>query len=254
MPNEKLVVASSELLTSKVEPARLALEQVLNKDGASVAEVKALREALGKVTEECNDAIRYEFDTKYLATENPFREAILELTIPIFKPYEREDKKTHKISVVMEQNVLDFVNLLRLEAASKTPLAAHGQWHYWVEKLAFNVGARATKEIDGDLSKFEKAFKIDEVAKACDIGATPTSNSDLTKQLQKIVDGIIFEDNGNGENAIKVLTKDVKWLLLICCKEKRENRNVVMPRKDTMIRLVMKVINRILTDGTYEAE
>ena len=222
--------------------------------GDDLAAIATAREAVKTAVDATNEQIRSEYYAEFLDTDNPFLTAITLEFLDVYKVVEKTDKNG-----VASAEIKPRKELIDLEAFEKSvtdrKLANNGQWIFWVEKFAYIVGARATKDVGGNLDKFKNAFKLSTTAeKDCDIGATPTSNRQMTKQLQTIIDGIVFVDNGSGLNELKAETRDVARIVTVCCKDANDSNNVVMPRVKTIKNLVVKAINRIATNGTYEAE
>jgi len=240
---ELLNVALTELKT---------LDVALRGDDA--AAIEAARTKVKEAVDATNEQIRAEYYAEFLEAENPFLTAIMTEFLDVCRLVEKTDK--HGVS---SAEIKPRKELIDLEAFEKSVpdrrLAVNGQWIFWVEKFAYIVGARATKEIGGNADKYRNAFKLSTTAeKECDVGATPTSNRQMTKQLQKIIDGIVFIDDGKGLNELKAETRDVARIVAVCCRDAKESNNVVMPRTGTIKNLVVKAINRIATNGTYEAE
>lgn len=80
----------------------------------------------------------------------------------------------------------------------------------------------------------------------------PISKTTLTKELQRLVDAIIFEDNGEEKNIYKVTSQDIAFMVLTACKAGKQPKTVTMPKGNTVIKLVVQVINRILKGDSYE--
>ncbi len=81
---------------------------------------------------------------------------------------------------------------------------------------------------------------------------TPISKKTLTRELQKIVDAIIFVDNGKGLNQYKVTSWDVAFIVLCSCKQGKKPKTIAMPKDTTITKLLIQVINRIMTGDSYE--
>jgi len=54
-------------------------------------------------------------------------------------------------------------------------------------------------------------------------------------------------------NEIKVTSKDIAFMTLVSCKKGRKPLSVTMPQGKTIVNLVTQVINRVLTNGSYES-
>jgi len=234
---------------------------------ASVAELnkailsdshKAIKDANAKASatiSEYNMLVQNEEFSVILGYEDPMLEALTRLTLPCIKTTTRVEKDTgYEHAEIQEDKAV--INLVALEEASEVPLFPNGQWRYWLASLTYRLAARAYQDSGGDAKDFSNTFKMSEGAKGVDLGATPTSNAQIVKQLQAIVDAIYFVDNGEnvGLNQYKVLTKDVKYMLYIMCSRGRKTLSVSLPKTSTMLRLVTEVLHRIVTDADYTAE
>jgi hypothetical protein len=220
--------------------------------GDDLAAIEAARTTVKEAVDKTNEQIRSEYYANFLETDNPFLEAIKVEFLDVYRLVEKLKDDVASAEILPRKELID------LEAFEKSvtnrQLAVNGQWIFWVEKFAYVVGARATKDIGGNMDKFANAFKISATAKECDIGATPTSNRQMTKQLQTIIDGIVFVDNGDGLNELKAETRDVARIITVACRDAKDSNNVVMPRAKTVRNLIVKAMNRIALNGTYEAE
>ncbi len=91
---------------------------------------------------------------------------------------------------------------------------------------------------------------MSKLAKRLDAGETAVSNTQLQKLIQACIDGIIFVDNGAGENKIKANNRDFKYLK--ACYGKRSRACAVkVPDHKEALSLIADIVYRILTDGVY---
>ena len=218
-------------------------------------DILAMQEKARKSVEDFNTEQLKVIFSKLLAEKHPFRTAVERCYYPFLKVSFPIEKETKIQSAELEMTD-EVINLPELEKASKKrPLAYDPSWIFRIEAFTRNMAARATEDIGGDMKKFHDCYKICEKAKGCDVGATPTSNTQMLKQLQIIIDGILFEDNGKGENVYKAIKKDVMYILYTMCKRSGKNRlTVSMPRPTTMCKLVTEVLHRIVTNSGYTAD
>lgn len=217
-----------------------------------LSEIKQARENVNKAVEAYNQERRnIEYD-KLLKQEKPFLAAIEKCTISIYKaryPMDEAGRETCKIEPATE-----IISLPELEKQAGKTIAADKFWELAIEKFTMLMAARATEDIGGDITRFERFYKISSAARKCDIGPTPTSNTSLTNMLQSIVDKIIYEDNGKKQNVYKVIVPDVKFILYTMCGRGRKVLTVSMPRVTTMISLITEVMHRIVTKAAYTAD
>lgn len=208
---------------------------------------------------EANDAISRYNETRQnvlysliMATENPMLTALTIGYVDVLKLSMKREKDSdiEWAEANMSRDVIDLIAIENMHGK----FSKNGQWRYWVEKFTFNMAARASADVGYSSDKFAKAYRISDVARSCDIGATPTSTTQMVKQLQLIADAIIFKDNGQGKNAYKVINADVNYILYVMCKRGKTDLSISMPRTATMIKLITEVMHRIVTDGAYTPE
>lgn len=240
-------------MNAKLENARVILRDAhLSGD---LGKLKTAKEAATVALTEVNDEIIVRDYEKFLKDKKPMRAAIIAEFHKLYTFKEIKAKGTDTVVDIKLDNILRLVDIGDFEDyKADGMLCENHQWVNYMKKFTYIVGCRATTEIGGSLDNFKKIAKLEKAARACDIGATPTSNTQMAKQLQKIVDCIIFEGNGKGQNKLKVLNADAARLVLCACRDSKNSNNVVMPKVKTITGLVTKCINRILTNGTYEAE
>lgn len=89
------------------------------------------------------------------------------------------------------------------------------KWEYMCEKLGLLLAYRVQKNLGGSpevLQELLKTYPVREAAQKEKAGATPTSNSQLLKLLQPIIDALVWVDDGKGGNKVKANGKDVAFL------------------------------------------
>ena len=188
--------------------------------------------------------------------ENPMYEAIMLLEVPCVNFKGVSDKDTDIKTYIVEDDtkLIDIAAFDRFcGAMSITPVAG---WQYQAEHFARLLAARATKDMGGDYKELLNTWALSKKAKEWEMSnAVPCSNSQLTKDLQKFIDMIIFKPYSGDEslNEYKVTSQDVAFLLYTACKAGKKPKTVAMPRGNTIIRLATQIINRIMTGGTYES-
>ena len=206
------------------------------------------KEKLNITLETLNTLRRKQAYIRFAASLNPMLAALTDGFISINKTSKVKGEEAYEL---VETD--DLVNLKEFAKACKGKIANNQYWYYGLECFSFLMAARANDDIGGDSVKFLSKYKISKKAKREGLAETPTSMAQMIKELQKVIDGIIFEDNGKGVNKYKVISKDVNRILLVMCKD-GNGLEVRLPRVDTMLRLVTKAAHRIVTNGEYPAE
>lgn len=127
-------------------------------------------------------------------------------------------------------------------------------WAYRVEKFNQLMALRAAKELkisDEEVKRIVNSFYMDELAKKIELGGTPTSNNQICKQLQTVIDGFLFEDDGNRSNVYKVNSHDVAYLVMCYTRRGKQALTVAVAKNAFLHRLVMDVAHRLATGKVY---
>ena len=130
-------------------------------------------------------------------------------------------------------------------------------WEYRAEKLGYLLAYRALKELGGSeaaLAELKKTYFIREVSMKEEMGATPTSNSQIVKLLQSIIDMLVFVPNEKGENSIKCNGRDVAFLLN-CYTSHGSGAGAIKVLKGNKIACyIFEAVHMIVTGKPYEVQ
>ena len=128
-------------------------------------------------------------------------------------------------------------------------------WEYKVEKMNSLLCMRAAKELgmsDSEVKQIDGLFYMQEYARKEEMGAVPTSNSQLVKLLQLVLDAILFEEGDKaGMNKWRCNAHDIAYLLMCYTKRGKQELTVTVAKNNVVIGLVMDVLHRIVTNSVY---
>lgn len=220
----------------------------------SFSEVGKAKEGLEKLIKEYN-ALAIKMDFKTLCSKSdPMKEAIEQLNIATINLKPNEDKDSGIITYTMEpaSKQIDLVAFDDFCKNDNKTIAPNRFWMYKVEKFALLATYRVMGELGLPTKKLEETYYISDIAKQIDMGKTPTSNNAMLKQLQAIVDSIIYEADGD-KNIYKATSHDVAYLVAVMSKRSKSGM-IVTPRSTTMHQLIMDVLHRIVSNGDYKVE
>ena len=181
------------------------------------------------------------------ATERPMYTAIMVLEMN--RVTLGQDKENGKYMLVDGKKIIDLAAFNRFCEPKK--ISNESGWVYRADNMARLLSAYATAELGGDWKELLNVYRMDKHTERTQ-EKNPISKTTLTKELQRLVDAIIFKDNGKGQNEIKVTSQDIAFMVLTACKAGKKPKTVVMPKGNTIIKLVVQVINRILKGDSYE--
>lgn len=181
------------------------------------------------------------------ATERPMYTAIMVLEMNRITL--GQDKENGKYMLVDGKKIIDLAAFDRFCAPKK--ISNESGWVYRADNMARLLSAYATAELGGDWKELLNVYRLNKHTERTQ-EKNPVSKKTLTRELQSLVDAIIFIDNGKKENQIKVTSQDIAFMVLTACKAGKQPKTVVMPKGNTIIKLVVQVINRILKGDSYE--
>lgn len=181
------------------------------------------------------------------ASDKPMYNAIMALEVS--KITLGQDKENGKYMLVDGKKIIDLAAFNRFCEPQK--ISNESGWVYRADNMARLLSAYATAELGGDWKELLNVYRLNKHTERTQ-EKNPVSKKTLTRELQSLVDAIIFIDNGKKENQIKVTSQDIAFMVLTACKAGKKPKTVVMPKGNTIIKLVVQVINRILKGDSYE--
>ena len=181
------------------------------------------------------------------ASDKPMYNAIMALEVS--KITLGQDKENGKYMLVDGKKIIDLAAFDRFCEPKK--ISNESGWIYRADNMARLLSAYATAELGGDWKELLNVYRLNKHTERTQ-EKNPVSKKTLTRELQSLVDAIIFIDNGKKENQIKVTSQDIAFMVLTACKAGKQPKTVTMPKGNTIIKLVVQVINRILKGDSYE--
>ncbi len=184
--------------------------------------------------------------------EDPVVAAIRKFTYPaIDHKIEKKDGKITGIKLVDDkQKKLDLKKVF-IYFYNKTSYI----WEYKVERAGCLLTMRAAYDLGWDnkaVKAIDGLYYLSEFARKEEMGVVPTSNTQVCKLLQKCIDAIIFEDNGNGANKYKCVNADVTWLLIGFTKHGKDGKTVEVCKPRQLNTIIFDVLHRIVTGGKWD--
>lgn len=151
--------------------------------------------------------------------------------------------ETVKIPVTSIDDTNKYIDLKKLqEYIHKKDGGFIGQdsnWNHMIEKLNFLMTARVCKEIKTDPNELNTSYAMSDIAKQLDIGQNVTSNTNLLKSLQKVVNAMIGEE-------YHALSHDVNFLNRVYSRKSRKALSVVCANHRYMTQYIMEICHRIV--------
>lgn len=184
--------------------------------------------------------------------ENPILEGVRRYTYPVMKhKIDRDGELITGMELVDDRE--KQIDLVKLCKFCNLPYL----WAYKVEKAGELLCIRTAKELGmttDEIKRIANTYRMAKAAEEVELGGTPTSNNQIVKLLQKVIDDIIFEDDGNGKNKYKVNSHDVAYLLMCYTKRGRKQLSVTVAKASFLHGLIVDVLHRIVCGLKYGLE
>lgn len=245
---KKLLSEQRDEVVAKIGEYNAALKE--KKDLATMSQIEnELKEAETSYAEtKCTEVF-----TEFLKSETPIKDAITAHSYLVLShKVKRGDGGTIQGIELVEDKVrqIDLVKLCKF-------CHLDTMWQYKVEKFNQLLTLRVSNELKMSKAQIKKicdSFYMNELSRKEEMGETPDSNTAICKQLQMVLDAIIFEDNGNGKNVYRVNNRDVAYLLFCHTKRGKKTLSVAVAKNAYMHRLVADIAHRIVTGKVYDVE
>lgn len=182
---------------------------------------------------------------------NPVLAAVEKYSYPILAHrLVREDGIVTEMQLVEDRT--KQINLVKLCKA----LGLAHLWEYKVERFGNLLCMRAAKELgytDAQIKRIDRLYYCNALSKKEDMGTIPTSNNQIVKLLQQVIDAVLPIDEETGKSKYRCNSRDVAYLLMAYTKRNSKNKLTIEVAKNTFVHsLVMDVMNRIVTGAVYD--
>ena len=211
--------------------------------------MNAAEAALKESEAEYLEVKQHEVFCELKKAENPVIAAVTRYSFPVLRHKAvREDGVQVGIEMDERERQIDLMKLCRFCGFDTL-------WGYKVEKFGQLLCLRAAKELNmsaAEIKQIASTYYMKELARKEDLGETPTSNTQIVKALQKVIDAFMFRAGDNGGNIYRVNNHDVAYLLMCYTKRSSRKELTVQVSKTGFIHaLLMDICHRIVTGGVY---
>lgn len=214
-------------------------------------DLKALKEAdenCVKYRNDYNEAARTEFFAKHCAAESPLVSILGQLE---YTGKSWTDKKSKDSGLITraETDTINRVNLSAFEKYArenaKVTTGKETNWLYYIEKFNQLLVFYGAARIGDNPKKYSDSYAIRQIAKEIEMGATPTSATQILKQLQTVVSAMIGDE-------YKATSHDAAWVMLAFARPDRKSLHLKASSPKVMNELIAETCHRIITNGEYK--
>lgn len=192
-------------------------------------------------------------------SDKPMRSAILKHNFMTKRhKIELEGEKDNKIRVcriVDAPRSLDLLEFDTYMAGNDHRASANKDWANMIAKLAYLMTVDTAKSLGVNPKSIYDCYAIEEIARKIELGETPTSNTQMLKTLQSIIDAIIYEENPEtNANSYKASSHDVKYLKALFTKKGKKELSVACAKPAYMRYIVTDICYGHVADKLYSVE
>lgn len=164
------------------------------------------------------------------ATDDPMLEAIKRLTYTtICIKNEKDDADDSIVLQKVEEKTKD-IDLAKLHKKCGS-IGKDKNWIYIVEHFNCLLTMRAAQDLGLDPKEVNDSYAMDKLSREVDLGKNPTSNTNIVKTLQKVVNAMIGEEFKATSHDMKfidkVYTKKSRVALTVTCGNHRQLRGIL---------------------------
>lgn len=187
---------------------------------------------------------------EYAKRENPVVEIVKAYTFTVLGHQEEKDPDDdNRIVAVNSVEKKRSIDLLKFCERAKLPTA----WALTASKTNYLICLRAAQELGVDTKKIATTYFMQQKVRAISLGETPTSNTQVCKLLQHVIDEMLPNVGENGKPIYKVNNYDVKFLDDLYCKWNNKSPSSVKVSNDSVFRrLLLNIVYRLVTNGKYD--
>lgn len=251
---EKKALRSIADIRTDLETRANAYNAAINADDTKAAELEKLDNETSELEKEYTRAAFHATALELLDNPAPMLAAATALTFETLKHKDKEDENGIKSrELVTAERPLDFVALESFFTERGKKFGAESTWVYKVAAFNRLLCMRTAQSIGADVKTIAEKFATPTQARDIDLGKTPTSNTQLLKQLQMIIDSMLYVEGEKG-NIYKANSHDVGYLLSLYAKKGRGVLSVAAARPKYLEKLIAEILHRIVTEKSYNIE
>ncbi len=229
-----------------------AIKQANNalcKNPLDLAAYNAAMIALDKAEKDYAKAKALDMYNEYAKKFNPIVEIIKAYSYEILAHKEKksDDKNNPRIIAVNPNTRNRQIDLLAF--CSHAKLDTH--WELTASRFNQLMCLRVAKGLGTDIVKIAKSYFLKEKVREIELGKTPTSNTQICKLLQTVIDEIL-PCNDDGESIYKCNSHDVKYLDALYGKRSNKHELTIRVSNDAFFRrILVDICNRLVTGRMY---
>ena len=238
-----------EIAKEAYDAAMKKANEALGKNPVDLVAYNAAMGELDKAEKDYAKAKATDMYNEYAKKPNPIVEIIKAYSYETLAHKEKksDDKNNPRVIAIDPDTRKRQIDLLAF--CSHAKLDTH--WELTASAVNQLMCLRVAKELGADVDKIAKSYFLKEKAREIKLGKTPTSNSQVCKLLQTVIDEIL-PCNDDDTSIYKCNNYDVKYLDALYGKKSNKHELTIRVSNDAFFRrILVDICNRLVTGRLY---
>ena len=243
MDKEKRIARMAELKDSAESMVKEYNAAMLNDQAKEAIALDA------KIAEAVNEYTSYARDICFeecAAAPDPMIEAVKRLS---FTTIGVKDSKVENSTIPVRELVEKErqIDILKLHKRINGGIGHDAKWPQMVEKFNLLLTCQKAQDLGIDPKSVNDSYAMSELAKAIDMGKSPTSKTNILKTLTGVVQAMIGDE-------YKPVSHDVNFLLSVYSRKSRKALTVTCANHKYLRGYMMEICHRIIEGKSYEID
>lgn len=240
-----------EIAKDKYDAAMKAANDALGKKPADLITYNKAMSNLDAAEKEYTTLAANAMYDEYAKKDNPIIEIIKAYSYKTIGHRETPSKDKDESKRIVSVDGIEKERQIDLLAFCKRA-KLDTDWQYTASKFNQLMCLRAAKELGADVKAIAKSYFLQDTVKKIEMGATPTSNTQVCKLLQRVIDEILPNETDDGKAIYKVNNHDVAYLDDLYGKKSNKAKLTVRVSNDAFLRrILVDIAYRLVTGSMY---
>lgn len=195
----------------------------------------------------------YEVYAELGKAEKPMVEAIVQRTYKVKRHAEVKDKDTKRITEFKLSDKEKQIDLLKFAKQNDLDTG----WQHDVAAFNQSLCLKTASELGfskSEIDKLAQNYYMKKEAQDIADGKTPTSNNQLCKKLQAVIDEILPPEDEQKGNQYKCNNHDVAYIVKTYTRKGRAALSVAIAKDGQLRNLIADAMHRIITGAKYSVD
>lgn len=145
------------------------------------------------------------------------------------------------------QDKTKAIDFKKLHDRAPHGIGANVNWWHIVEKFNCLLTAKVAEDLGIDPKSVNDSFAMDKISRDIDLGKNPTSNSNMLKTLQLVINAMVGEE-------YKCTSHDLKYIMHTFGKKSRKALTVTASNHKQLRTIMAEICHKIIMGKVYDLD